>query len=232
MAELTQSQKESLKLGPLTLVLTILAFLASVSVITGEILEADGLTYVLKPVIMALIILVAFISLNVPSRVYKWAIIVGLTFSLAGDVLLMLPQDLFLWGLIAFAAAQLAYIAAFTAGGFHRNFRSAAPFVLFGIFMAVFLWSGMEEDGVLIPGLIYLVIIMVMAWQGYGNWRQTLETRTMLAFAGALLFVASDSFLALNRFMYDLGDLAPILVLGTYYPAQWLIAQSTGRKHI
>ncbi|MGW8319908.1 MAG: lysoplasmalogenase family protein, partial [Candidatus Promineifilaceae bacterium] len=51
-------------------------------------------------------------------------------------------------------------------------------------------------------------------------------------FAGTLLFVASDSLLAVNRFVYDLGDLAPILVLGTYYPAQWLIAQSAGRKHM
>ena len=84
----------------------------------------------------------------------------------------------------------------------------------------------------LIPALVYLVIILVMAWQGYGHWRQTLETRSMLAFVGVLLFVASDSFLAVNRFVYDLDKLAPILILGTYYPAQWLIAQSAVRKHL
>ncbi|MGD8855339.1 MAG: lysoplasmalogenase family protein, partial [Chloroflexota bacterium] len=82
----------------------------------------------------------------------------------------------------------------------------------------------------LIPALAYLVVILLMAWQGLGHWRQTGETRSLLAFLGVLLFVASDSFLAVNRFVIDLGDLAPILVLGTYYPAQGLIGQSAGRE--
>ena len=46
------------------------------------------------------------------------------------------------------------------------------------------------------------------------------------AFAGALLFVASDSALAWNRFRGGFAG-AQALILGTYFPAQLLIALST-----
>ena len=231
MTDQAQPESRPLKLGPLTLVLSVLALLAAVSSITAEILDAQTLAYFTKPVTLALIIGVALVSHDSPSPFYKWTIIAGLIFSLAGDVLLMVPQDLFLWGLIAFAVAQLFYTTAFIhGGGFYGNFRSAVPFLLFGIFMGALLWSNLDD--MLIPAMVYLVIILVMAWQGYGHWRQYPGTRGRLLFIGVLLFVASDSFLAVNRFLYDLENLAPILILGTYYPAQWLIAQSAGNRHI
>ena len=42
---------------------------------------------------------------------------------------------------------------------------------------------------------------------------------------GAALFVMSDTMLGLDRFRPGV-NLSPILVLGTYYAAQWLIALS------
>ena len=231
MTEESMPANQPLKLGPLTLILSILVLLAAVVTITAEILGAQTLVYFTKPLILVLIIAIAFFSYDPPSRLYKWTIIIGLLFSLIGDILLMLPQDLFLWGLISFAVAQLFYTGAFIGdGGFYRNLRSAVPFLLYGVFMAALLWTDLGD--MRIPALVYLVIILVMAWQGYGHWRQTQQTRSRLAFIGVLLFVASDSFLAVNRWLYDFEDLAPILILGTYYAAQWLIGQSAGNKHI
>jgi len=232
MTEEINMQEAAGKPGRVSLALTIGAVLAGIGAIVAELLAIDWLVYTLKPLVILLIIGVALLSSRPPAQRYKWAIVAGLVLSLAGDVLLMLPTDLFLFGLIAFALAQVAYTVAFVAGGgFYRHVRSAVPFLLYGVFMAAFLWSGLEEGGMLIPALAYLVVILVMAWQGFGHWRQTRETRSLLAFVGVLLFVASDSFLAVNRFVFDLGDLAPILVLGTYYPAQGLIGQSAGREH-
>lgn len=229
----TQSLRQRLALGPLTLILTVIALLTGVSAITAELLDVALVAYIMKPVTIGLIIVMALVTFASPSPAYKWAILIGLLFSLAGDILLMIPEDLFLCGLIAFAIAQVAYIAAFSSsGGFYRDFRSAVALLLYGVLMAALMWSGLREDGVLIPALIYLAVILTMVWQAYGQWRQQPETRSMLAFTGALLFVASDSFLAANRFAFDLGQLAPILILGTYYPAQWLIAQSAGRRHL
>jgi uncharacterized membrane protein YhhN len=230
MAEQSQTRRQPIKLGVLTIILTMLAVLTAAGAITAEIIAAEGLAYILKPVTIGLIIVIAIISYDPPKPIYKWAIVVGLILSLAGDILLMLPNDLFLWGLIAFALAQLAYTSAFiNVGGFYNSWKAAIPFLLFGLFMAVVLWPEVED--MRLPVLVYLVIILVMAWQSYGHWRQTGETRSWLAFIGVLLFIASDSLLAINRFVYDLENLAPILILGTYYPAQWLIAQSAGRRH-
>jgi uncharacterized membrane protein YhhN len=232
MNQTAEPQEQDRRPGRISLALTVIAVLTGAAAIFAELLAADELTYALKPLTILLIIGIALLSSRPPAPRYKWAIVAGLLFSLAGDVLLMLPYDLFLFGLIAFAVAQVAYTVAFVAGsGFYGNVRVAMPFLLFGVFMAAFLWTGLEANGMLIPALAYLVVILVMAWQGFGHWRQTRETRSLLAFLGVLLFVASDSFLAVNRFVVDLGNLAPILVLGTYYPAQGLIGQSAGREH-
>ena len=223
MTEASEIQRQPIKFGALSIILTAMAVLAASGAITAEFLEVEGRFDIvvdgwvwLARRTMALIILVAFLSYDKPTAVYKWAIIVGLVFSLAGDILLMLPGDLFLNGLISFALAHVIYTFAFVnVGGFYSNWKAAIPLLLFGIFMATVLWQGLQDDGMLIPAMVYLVIILVMAWQSFGQWRQTGETRSWLAFIGAMLFIASD----------------PILILGTYYPAQWLIGQSAGRKH-
>ena len=230
MAEQVLAQRSPIRFGILSIVFTVLAVLSAAGAIAAEFLAIEALEFILKPVTMALIILVAFLSYDSPTRGYKWLIIVGLLLSMLGDIQLMLPTDLFLTGLIAFALAHVAYTAAFVnAGGFYGNWRAVIPFLLFGIFMAVVLWPNLDD--MLIPAMAYLLIILVMAWQGLGQWRQTGELRSWLAFVGALLFIVSDSLLAINRF-YELElDLAPLLILGTYYPAQWLIGQSAGGKH-
>ena len=231
MTEQSETQRSPIKFGALSIVFTALAALSAGGAIAGEFLEVEILVFILKPVTMAWLVLLAFFSYDKPSPSYKWLIILGLLLSTAGDIQLMLPYDLFLSGLIAFALAHLVYTAAFASvGGFYSSWRAAIPFLLFGIFMAAVLWQDLLEDDMLIPALVYLVIILVMAWQSYGQWRQTRETRSWLAFIGALLFIASDSLLAINRWTFEL-DLAPLLILGTYYPAQWLIGQSAGRKH-
>ena len=49
--------------------------------------------------------------------------------------------------------------------------------------------------------------------------------RPLLAFAGAVLFLISDSVLAYDRFARKIGP-AQIIILGTYFPAQLLISLS------
>jgi alkylglycerol monooxygenase len=229
---LTTDPHEPRLSGRLSLTLSLIAMLDGAAAIIAEILAYDEVVYALKPLVIVVIIAVALLSSRPPTPTYRWAIVAGLLFSLAGDVLLMLPQDLFLFGVLAFAVAQVAYATAFiSGGGFYRDPRSIVPFLLYGVFMAAFLWNGLQDAGMLVPTMAYLVIILFMAWQAFGHWRQTLETRSLLALIGVLLFVASDSLLAVNRFAVDIGDLAPILVLGTYYPAQLLIGRSAGDVH-
>src|SRR5258708_3354306 len=101
------------------IVLLNIAILAS-SVVTIWGYEAGStsrwLVYVFKPLTTGLILLLALIASGPELARYQWAIVTSLAFSLAGDVFLMLPGDLFLAGLLSFLVAHIAYLVAFTSG--------------------------------------------------------------------------------------------------------------------
>jgi uncharacterized membrane protein YhhN len=73
--------------------------------------------------------------------------------------------------------------------------------------------------------LVYIGAITTMAVFAAGRYIALGGTKPLLAFLGAVLFLVSDSVLAYDRFGRKIGP-ARILVLGTYFPAQLLIALS------
>jgi uncharacterized membrane protein YhhN len=186
--------------------------------------------YLFNPQTIVLIIQVAAGAKNPVSDFYRYAIIAGLVFSLAGDIFLMLPGDRFVQGLVSFLLAHLCYIAAFTfeAGAAsvtaERRLLYAVPFLLYGGLMLRVLLPGTGR--MLWPVIVYMVVIIWMAWQALNRWAGTGQEGSGHAFSGALLFVVSDSILALNRFRRPFPS-AQTYVMSTYFMAQWLIALST-----
>ena len=222
-------ENKGLSFGWLTILLSIVTFVLAGITIGFELTESVVGVYIFKPLTTATIIIIALIALRPPTFQYKWMVLFGLGFSLVGDILLMMPQDWFLFGLIAFLVAQIFYTIAFSSvKGFYTSVIGAIPFVVIGFIMGFILWPNLGEMRV--PTMVYMVVILVMGWQALGQWRQTGERRALLAFVGALLFILSDSLLAIDRFATPMV-LSRLLVLGTYYPAQWLISLSTGSKH-
>ena len=65
--------------------------------------------YIAKPFATVAILLIAATASTPVSARYRQLIIAGLASSLVGDVLLMLPNDHFVPGLIAFLVAHLCY---------------------------------------------------------------------------------------------------------------------------
>jgi uncharacterized membrane protein YhhN len=153
--------------------------------------------------------------------VRRW-VLVGLGLSLAGDVALLWPQQGFLPGLIAFLLAHLAYLVAFTR--VRRLAAQAAPFVFYagvaGAILAL-LWPGVPP-ALRVPVLAYVVFLAAMAAQAAVLWRAG-EARGATLAAGGALFVASDALLATNKFTTPLPA-ASLLILATYWAAQWCIA--------
>jgi uncharacterized membrane protein YhhN len=153
-------------------------------------------------------------------------IVAGLLFSLAGDVLLMLPSDRFAAGLASFLVAHLFYIAAFAAdAGFGSAPLALLPFVL-GC-AALYLLLRPNLGRLEIPVLLYMLVIAVMAWQAVARWLAVGQLGALLACIGAVLFVVSDAALALNRFHRPIPA-ASLLKRSTYFGGQWLIAVSIG----
>jgi uncharacterized membrane protein YhhN len=211
----------------LIIILTALIICAASITIRAEQSGSRRVVYVAKPLTVVLIILVALQSQQQASATYQWLIVAGLLCSLAGDVFLMLPRDRFLAGLSSFFVAHLCYIAAFGfAGGLAPPAPpwSALPFLLYGGAMLRLLWRGLGKLKAWV--VLYVLVISLMAWLASARWLAVGGRGSLPAFAGALLFVASDSVLAINRFKGRVRR-GELLILGTYFAAQWLIALST-----
>ncbi len=183
------------------------------------------LGYIFMPLTTILILLLAATAPAAGAPRYKRSVVAGLAFSLAGDVLLMLPRDLFLAGLSAFLLAHVCYFVAFTSDS--RLAARRLPFLFWGVVGAcvlVGLWPRVPP-ALRIPVLVYAVVILSMAAQAVCRALAVRNQPAVLAAVGATLFVASDTLLAVSKF----GGALPasrLLVLGTYFAAQWLIAVS------
>ena len=206
------------------LVATALALVSAALHIRAEYHGPKGHVYLFKPITMLLILLIALSGLRGPASVHGSAIIVGLSFCLAGDVLLMLPSDRFVAGLASFLVGHLAYTVAFTAdSGFSFSLRSLLPLALYGA--AIYTLLAPNLGKMRLPVLAYVSVILIMGWQGWERWNGVGASGDLLAFLGALLFIFSDSVLALDRFRAKFKS-ARFLSLSSYFCAQWLIAFS------
>jgi uncharacterized membrane protein YhhN len=210
------------------ILLTLIILLSAIVEIWAKAQKRNRLVYVFKPLTTLLILGLALVSSTPPTPFYRWAVVLGLLLSTAGDIFLMLPGDRFLPGLGSFLLAHLAYIAAFTVGrdAFPR-LLPLLPWALYGLLIFSLLRSHFGR--MLLPATVYLVIILVMAWSALSAWAAQPSPGTLLALAGAVLFVVSDSALAWRRFRHKFRG-ADLVVMATYYAAQWLIALSAGVK--
>jgi uncharacterized membrane protein YhhN len=182
------------------------------------------LLYLFKPLTIGLIILLAWLTGSHEPDRYFWLIFAGLLFSAAGDVFLMLPKDRFVAGLLSFLIAHLLYIAAFTLpAGFLAAPMLALPYAAgAGVLLAILL----PKTGKLaIPVIVYATALATMGWQAASRWQALQDDASLYAMVGAILFMVSDSLLAINRFAKPFRA-AEFLLLTTYFAAQYLIALS------
>jgi uncharacterized membrane protein YhhN len=211
-----------------SIILIILAIGSAILFIWAEYNGPPIQIYIFKPLTMVFIILIAVLKTKASPAFYAFAIIAGLVCSTAGDIFLMLPTDQFILGLVSFLIAHLFYISAFTYGSKIRHAPWALiPFVIFGILIYVILFPYL--GAMKLPVAAYILVILVMGWRAWERWSQTAERTALFAFIGAVLFIISDSILALNRFREPFA-VARALNLSTYFAAQCLIALSISKK--
>ena len=162
----------------------------------------------------------------------KWWFVAALVLCLAGDVLLMLPQDLFVAGLGAFLIGHVLYIVgllqapsppgvppfAFSTTGL---VVAALVGIAYGAVPATLIFRSLARSGqraLIAPVAVYLVVILSMAVLAA-------NVGVPAALAGAALFVVSDTILALNRFVRPIPQ-GHVAVHVTYHLAQGLLVLS------
>lgn len=155
---------------------------------------------------------------------YLWATLVGLIFSLLGDVFLIVPQTYFVFGLISFLFAHIFYAAAFfKASEGEFKFISLLGFIV-GILILKLNYAGIP-DALKIPATVYAMGISLMFSFAINFYLTKKTPKALFALSGAFFFILSDSILAFNKFTYEFFC-AQILILAAYFFAQWLIARS------
>lgn len=209
----------------LVTILTVLAYVSAFLAILSVYQNRRLIHYLFKPLTIIFIILIALQPKYPVPSLYRYMILAGLLLSLAGDIFLMLERDDFVKGLVSFFVAHLFYIAAFTfASGHVVSDLSGLLFLGYGGQMLRVLWPHLGK--LRLPVMAYVMVILAMGWTATSWWRGTQDWRSFLAMLGALIFIASDSLLALDKFKGRFRS-AQFLILTTYFIAQWLIALST-----
>jgi alkenylglycerophosphocholine/alkenylglycerophosphoethanolamine hydrolase len=148
----------------------------------------------------------------------------GLLASAVGDVLLEMPR-MFLPGMAAFLATHLCYTAAFVIEARRWRPLRAVPFLLWGA--AGFALLAPVLGALVWPVLGYVLAICVMMWRAAARVGATGARRReeWFALGGAVAFGASDTLLALSRFLTPWPD-APYIVMLLYWAGQAGIARS------
>lgn len=184
--------------------------------------------YIAKPLSTMLVIAVALLSFLDPARnpLYTTGVLVGLIFSLGGDVALLFPErpKAFLVGLVLFLVAHIAYTVVFTTLGRFapRDVLSALLLLAAGVGFYRLIRAGLGAlKG---PVIGYMLVISVMVHRAFSTFASPVFTsnQALMIAVGALLFYLSDVILAANRFWkpwkYHRWSLA------LYYGGQLLIA--------
>lgn len=180
--------------------------------------------YLFKPLTTGFILLAALTSPLVGWNPYAFWVAAGLAFSLAGDVFLMLSDKRFVWGPGCFLAAHVCYIVAFTLRSAGReSLWLSLPFIVAGL--GVVIQIAPRARRLRWPVTVYTLVLAVMAWRACALAFFGGSPSAQLAGLGAILFMVSDTLLAINHFVrrFRGGHEA---VLGTYYAAQAFIAWS------
>ena len=210
----------------------VLIFLSALAAITGATLDGPWLWlhYIGKPLTTLLILWLALSTQPAVDARYRRAVLAGLVLSLIGDVLLMLPGDHFVPGLVAFLLVHVCYIVAFAPGSSGK--ARAVGFLVVAVVAGGNLAGLLPrvDEALRIPVLAYVAVLATMAAFALARmWTPAvahmLPRSARLAAIGAVLFMVSDSLLAWDRFAGGVPARA-LMVLGTYYAAQWCIARS------
>jgi uncharacterized membrane protein YhhN len=181
---------------------------------------------VLKGIIVPLLILYYLTSVRNNVNI---SILAALILSWAGDISIDFS---FVPGLLCFLAAHIMYIVAFLrisgkSSLFPRRIYLFLPLVLYGAILIIFLYPGL--DTMKVPVIFYAIVILSMVAAAINRLDRVSRPSYIIVLTGAILFVISDSIIAVTRFGHPFTH-SGIAVMITYIVAQYLIVSGIIRQ--
>jgi uncharacterized membrane protein YhhN len=203
--------------------------------LVGILLHNETIQLVAKPLIVPSLLIYFIVATTGVKNRFKIWVLLALFFSWVGDVLLMFEvrdSGFFIVGLSSFLLAHFFYII------FFNKVRSSELIdgkwwlllivVLYYGFFITFISPYLGD--MKLPVRIYAVMISIMFMLAMHMLYLKYSRVGILMMTGALLFVISDSVLAINKF-YEAFEPAGFIIMLTYGSAQLLIVEG-GRRYL
>ncbi len=196
--------------------------------------QFSNIHFLVKPLLIPVLILLLIYAKIDDNQ--KWWLLTGLFFSFLGDVFLLFESKnalFFIFGLASFLITHICYIIYFL------KIRSAQISLLrqqpwlaalvagYGCSLVMLLYPGLGD--LKIPVMMYAAVICGMLLCSLHVFYKTGRPANVYFVAGAMLFVISDSLLAVNKF-FSPFQLAGILIMLTYCAAQFFIVMGFIKK--
>lgn len=202
---------------------SIFFLLVAIADVYAVITQNKTIEMIFKPLLMTSLAVVYLVSVKKPSF---W-LLSALFFSFWGDVFLLDKANFFVFGLASFLVAHVVYIKVTTSFLYKDSvvkiLTSAIPFVLLFMVLLGLIYNNLGD--MLLPVLVYGVAISTFGTAALLNYRQQKTTANTWLLLGAILFIASDSLIALNNF-YMSKPLFNIAIIVLYIVSQYLIVKA------
>jgi len=205
-----------------------LRLLILISAILAIVLDGIGSVgfFVFKPLTTILILLLPTLYQDSEAKIYVKSIVFGLVFCLFGDAFLLF-NSYFLFGLGSFLIGHLFFLYAFVK---RQGWQKRYGIGLFLVILAIGIcWLIQDKlNTLLIPVLLYMLVIVLMSWQGWGLALNSKTKNLRSLGLGVSLFMFSDTLIAFDKF-YIPFSYSGLLILATYWIAIYIIALSGTR---
>ncbi|WP_157730164.1 lysoplasmalogenase [Tenacibaculum jejuense] len=196
--------------------------MVSIIEIYAVIYNKNELDFIFKPLITSTLVALYLVSVTKPNFWYVSA----LFFSFWGDVLLLFPEDFFVLGLLSFLITHVIYIKIIS--GFIKKIKLGTKMFSFLAFLIYFsaiiflIQNNLKE--LFFPVIMYGIVISLFGTTALLNYINNKTTESLWLFIGALIFILSDTILALHKF-YSPQPIFLNSIMITYIVAQFYICK-------
>lgn len=200
-------------------ILLIVGLAAALLFFVGQITDNYTLRMIVKP--LPVLSMAVFVATLTKKGRYQGAVVVGLLLCMVGDILLEAGAATFLPGVIIFLLGHVAYIVAFVQDGRERRWGRAVLAYGYGVVVFALLLSSGNLGEMTVPVALYVLVICTMLWRAGARTgaASVAALSAQLALLGAVLFIASDTILAVNKWVWAI-PLGRYLNISTYWLGQ------------
>lgn len=203
---------------------TSLFFITAITDVFAIITGNETIETYAKPLLLTMLVIVYLVSVKKPIFWYVF----GMFFCFVGDVLLLFKgANFFMYGIAAFLLAHAMYIKV-TVGFLQseltvKMISSAFPFVVFFGVLMYLIYPNLGE--LFIPVVVYGITISTFGSVALLNYRGEKSIENSWLLIGAVIFILSDSLIALNKF-HEPNEIYGVSIMITYILAQFLICKA------